>query len=470
MDSFTETTSEGWGSRIMDSIKGVLVGIVLFLVSFPLLFWNEGRYINTKKALEEGAGMVVEVKPDKVDAANKGKLVCTSGKADTQDVLSDPAFPSVSINAIRLKRTAQMYQWDQEEKSEKKKKLGGGTTTTTTYSYKKVWSEKAIDSSRFKVPKDHENPGNMEVQSDQWAAKDVKLGAFTLTSDQIRGFSNFQALDPSKNGTPAAAGGEKPAEDKKTEDEKAPAADPLTCPECGKKLKSEKGVEDHAKAVHKKSLAELREAAAKKQAEAQGAEATASGGNAPAGFKPMPGGGLYKGKDPSKPEVGDLKIEWEFAPAADVTVLGGQTDGGTIGGFKTSNGTEISDFRMGLMTAAQLFEKKQGENVMLTWILRFIGFFLMGIGLSMVFKPIAVVADVIPFLGDLVGLGFGLAAFGIAACLSLLTIAVGWLFYRPLIGIPLVLLGIGVIVGLFMMAKGKKAGGAAPAAPAPAAG
>ena len=56
--------------------------------------------------------------------------------------------------------------------------------------------------------------------------------------------------------------------------------------------------------------------------------------------------------------------------------------------------------------------------------------------------------------------------------MTLLTISAGWIFYRPLIGIPLFLLGIGILVGLFMMAKGKKAG-AAPAGgegppPAPA--
>ena len=62
-DSFTETTSESWGSRLMSAIGGVLVGIVLFLVSFPLLFWNEGRAVRTAQSLEEGASNVVSVPP-----------------------------------------------------------------------------------------------------------------------------------------------------------------------------------------------------------------------------------------------------------------------------------------------------------------------------------------------------------------------------------------------------------------------
>lgn len=40
--AYTETTTQSWGSRLGDSLKGIIVGIILFIVSFPLLFWNEG--------------------------------------------------------------------------------------------------------------------------------------------------------------------------------------------------------------------------------------------------------------------------------------------------------------------------------------------------------------------------------------------------------------------------------------------
>ena len=43
-DSFTVTSSESWFGRIIGSIKSVLVGLVLFVAAFPLLFWNEGRW------------------------------------------------------------------------------------------------------------------------------------------------------------------------------------------------------------------------------------------------------------------------------------------------------------------------------------------------------------------------------------------------------------------------------------------
>ena len=84
-------------------------------------------------------------------------------------------------------------------------------------------------------------------------------------------------------------------------------------------------------------------------------------------------------------------------------------------------------------------------------------FLLMFIGLCLVFKPLSVVADVLPIFGDLVGLGTGVVSFGIAATCSLLTIAFAWIFYRPLVGVPLLVLGLGLFVALIVKSKQAKA-------------
>ena len=44
-DTFNEITSESWLSRIGGAIKGVVIGLVLFIAAFPFLFWNEGRAV-----------------------------------------------------------------------------------------------------------------------------------------------------------------------------------------------------------------------------------------------------------------------------------------------------------------------------------------------------------------------------------------------------------------------------------------
>src|SRR5512140_2041012 len=102
-DSFTETTSIGWLSRIGGALKGVLVGLVLAVVAFPLLFWNEGRAVRTARSLDEGRGAVVTVASDSVQPANEAKLVHTTGRAKTSDTVMDPLL-GVSANALRLKR------------------------------------------------------------------------------------------------------------------------------------------------------------------------------------------------------------------------------------------------------------------------------------------------------------------------------------------------------------------------------
>ena len=62
-DSFTETSSRSWISRIGDSIKGVLFGLLMIAGSTVLLFWNEGRAVQTMRSLEEGAAVVVDISP-----------------------------------------------------------------------------------------------------------------------------------------------------------------------------------------------------------------------------------------------------------------------------------------------------------------------------------------------------------------------------------------------------------------------
>ncbi len=74
-DSFSEVTSENWFSRIADSIKGILFGIILFIVAFPLLWWNEGNSVKTYRSLKEGQGVVISVSSDMVDPANNAKLI-----------------------------------------------------------------------------------------------------------------------------------------------------------------------------------------------------------------------------------------------------------------------------------------------------------------------------------------------------------------------------------------------------------
>ncbi len=207
-DSFIETTSVSWFGRIKRSVGGVVIGVLLIVGMVFLLFWNEGRAVQTAKSLAEGSAAVVSVSADAVDPANEGKLVHVSGPVTTTAMPTDGDF-GISQESVRLVRTAEMYQWKESSKSETKTKIGGGEETVTTYSYSKEWDDDAIDSSSFKQPSGHANP-SMEITSRSFQIPDGKLGAFTLHTpviDKIYGGDNLPVPADQVDKIDAAYGG-----------------------------------------------------------------------------------------------------------------------------------------------------------------------------------------------------------------------------------------------------------------------
>lgn len=192
-DHFTEVSRKSWFSRLKEAVKGIVLGLILFIAAFFLLFWNEGRAVKDYKTLKEGAGAVVSAPADRVDPAREGKLVHLTGKAVTDEILRDPDF-GVAANALRLERTAEMYQWQERAESKTEKKLGGAEETTTTYSYSKTWAESLISSSGFHHQAGHENPGSMPFSSAEQTARQVALGAFSLPPSLTGKISTFQPL------------------------------------------------------------------------------------------------------------------------------------------------------------------------------------------------------------------------------------------------------------------------------------
>ncbi|MBV9656765.1 MAG: TMEM43 family protein [Verrucomicrobia bacterium] len=191
-DSYTEITSQSWFSRLGSSIVGTLFGALLVLASFPVLFLNEGRAVQTARSLNEGAAAVVNVPASPIQSANNGKLVHLTGLTVTNSTLRDRTF-GVEARALLLSRTVEMYQWKEKTESRTREKLGGGKETTTTYEYQKEWSGSAIDSQRFKHPEGHDNPA-FPYQPQTLAASDVKVGDFKIPERFIAKLSGTQPI------------------------------------------------------------------------------------------------------------------------------------------------------------------------------------------------------------------------------------------------------------------------------------
>ncbi len=374
-DSFSESSSTGWGSNLLESIKGVLFGLVLLVLSFPLLFWNEGRAVRTSKGLTEGLGAVATVPIDNVDPGKEGKLIHVSGAVRTDAPVADDEL-AVQATAVKLIRNVEMFQWKEHEKSESHKKVGGGTETVKTWEYKQEWAGGRIDSSSFKHPEGHENPAA--------PAFETKTQLTNATSHPVD----------------ATAAQQLPA------------------------------------AVHDK-------------------------------FK-VADGTFYQGDDPTAPKLGDVRVSFQVVNPATVSLVGVQS-GPSFTPYQTGTGTTILLVEEGALTAQQMFKKAQDRNAVMTWIIRGGGFFMMFLGIFLIFRPIVVFADVLPIFGTLLGAGIGLFAFLGAAIMSFITIAVAWIVYRPVIGVAMLVLAAGALYWLRSTGVKKKAARAAMApATAPA--
>lgn len=368
--SVTEITTTSWISRLGNSAKGIIAGLILLAISFVLLFWNEGRAVQRAKVLQEGAAKVISVSADSINPANDGKLIHVSGKGFSSAQLKDNFF-NIQMSALGLKRNVEMYQWQEKSQSTTEKKVGGSTEKTTTYSYEKVWSETLLSSNDFKEAATHQNPPRLLYPSEKYLASAVKLGAFELTQAQLTSLDDWQKFT----------------------------------------LTSLQPMPNNGKITN---------------------------------------GSLYLGNDPANPAIGDLKISYQYLPdGLEMSIVARQVNS-TFAPFATANGN-ISLIKTGNHSAEAMFSIAKRANHSMTWVLRIIGFLLMFFGFNLIFAPLAVLGDVIPIVGSIIGVGVALMSLLLALPLSLAIIAIAWLVYRPVLAI--VLLSIAGITVLFAVKK-----------------
>ena len=388
-DSHSETGVRSWSNRLGSAVVGVLVGLLLLVGAFPLLWWNEGRAVHTAQGLSELGHNVISLAPDKVLPANEGKPVHLTGETAVTEVLADPDFP-VSATAVRLRRAVEMFQWEEQEQSQKRKRMGGSEETVKTWTYHTRWADHVVDSSRFKKSAEHRNPSAMRFPGRTQAAKVVQVGAFKLPPELIEQVRNFEPL----------------------------AFDQKRLGELSDEIKRSLKVDGDVLCV---------------AADAQG---------------PPP--------DPASPRIGDLRIRFEVARPGPVSLIARQA-GDSFQSWPSKAGTSIERLETGRLTAAEMVGHMEAENNLFTWILRLVGVVAMTFGLVLVLNPLAVLADVLPILGDILRFGAFLASALVAGCLSLLTIALAWLAYRPLFAVVLAAVALGLIVLLRKLVRAKKA-------------
>src|ERR1700730_10385836 len=105
---YTRTTTQSAGSNLMESIKSFLVGILLFLASFGVLYWNEGR-----TDMSEVAKRATIVKADNPGSAGEGKLISATADLKVDETVGDPDM-LVPGQYVKLHRKVEMYAWKEK--------------------------------------------------------------------------------------------------------------------------------------------------------------------------------------------------------------------------------------------------------------------------------------------------------------------------------------------------------------------
>lgn len=368
-NSFTETTSQSWISRLGGSIKSVLFGLALLIGAIILLWYNEGRAVRTHKGLQEGGASVVSVESNAIDPANNGKLIHVTGRIVTSDSLTDEQF-GVKVNALKLKRKVEMFQWVEQQQKTRRKKVGGGEETVTTYNYVQKWNSSLVKSSSFKEPNGHQNPAQLPFAAYSKSATNVNLDKFIIPTGilgQINSYYPYtlDAIDTSL-------------------------------------IQNASLINDGVKSI------------------------------------------IYVGEGSnSTPQLGDVRVSFDIVAPGDYSIIAKQFNN-TFEKFTTSNGTDLQMVDVGTVSADAMFKSAISGNKSLTWILRIVGIILMFAAFKTILKPLVIVGDLIPFIGSIISFGTGIASGLATAALAFVVIGLAWIFYRPIIGISLLVIAGGI--------------------------
>ena len=167
----------------------------------------------------------------------------------------------------------------------------------------------------------------------------------------------------------------------------------------------------------------------------------------------MQGNTILISGDGAGPNVGDTRISFSYTSPSEVSAIGAYQEDG-LKSYKTSNDRSIFMVREGKADSKEMFDAALSSNTTFTWIIRAAGFFAMLAGFKMIFSIVGVLGDIVPFIGDVFRFATGLAAFAITAVLSTVIIGVAWIYYRPLLG--MIIIGIGLVLAVAALFMGKK--------------
>ncbi len=158
---------------------GIVPGLLLTAGASALLWWNEGRSARTEHMLAHARRALTPLDGSSsaaLDGADDGGLVHLTGQLSTGGV-RDGLFGEVRRpDALRLRRTTEVYQWQETEHTSERRVSSTHVERKTRYDYHQQWSTRQIDSRRFRDSYNHQNINpRLPAGVDEVMASDVTL-------------------------------------------------------------------------------------------------------------------------------------------------------------------------------------------------------------------------------------------------------------------------------------------------------
>jgi hypothetical protein len=162
------------------------------------------------------------------------------------------------------------------------------------------------------------------------------------------------------------------------------------------------------------------------------------------------------GSTPDAPRVGDARIRYRVSRPQVVTVVARQSHA-TFEPYTPEAGEKVDLIRPGTHSAQEMFEAAQASAEAGVWLFRVVGFALLGLGFFLVLRRRRARAAGQAPSGILAHVGLGLLAACFALPIVLLAIGGRWVYHRPLIGGGLLGGGVVFLLGVFLLARRRKA-------------
>eukprot|EP00192_Tetraselmis_astigmatica_P003978 CAMPEP_0117660132 /NCGR_PEP_ID=MMETSP0804-20121206/6804_1 /TAXON_ID=1074897 /ORGANISM="Tetraselmis astigmatica, Strain CCMP880" /LENGTH=465 /DNA_ID=CAMNT_0005466839 /DNA_START=290 /DNA_END=1687 /DNA_ORIENTATION=- len=343
----------------------------------------------TWRVLDEASHLVTEAPCSEIRNDNFGRLLHVSCNLEPSGhVPEDSIGVAAPAGTALLQRRGQVLQWE-EDIDERESEVQGHRKIIKTYRYSQVWEEHRIDSSLFRYPDMCIRGGSLySCHNPPWPGSLEGPSKFWASTIDAGVFRLSRLL---RNTIPA--------------DE--PFLPPLE--------------------VYYGSDGETY------RRTSEGLSTTLPGHTA---------------------EVGDIRVQYSINSAKLVSILGSQAyspnANATFGAYTTPKGRMFRPVLVvGEESAAEMFNMLLQNNEVMAWLLRLAGWVACWVGLCLCIKPLELLVSWVPCvgecLGDLVFCALCCVAGGVSFASSTVVVSIAWLFYRPLISLPLIAVSSGIL-------------------------